>query len=105
MTLPSSRCRTGQSFFKGSYIWASRQTDSELKVAAQACWASLWRDFGVRVAIVSPDTLRQLLEAGHRDEIFQEAWRVKVPPSALSDTLTTKPVTFIPSTVLPRGGH
>ena len=84
----------GTEFLPGTYVWASLQTDPELEAAARN-----WIESGqVPVTIVSPSTLAALLADGHRDAILQEAWRLKIPPAALSlpRTLTSVPQTVVP---------
>lgn len=89
----------GTEFLHGDYIWASLQNDPELKLATQN-WIE---SFGLSVAIVNPDTLRQLLEAGHRSEILQEAWRAKVPATVLSaSSQVSSQVQQLPRPVTPR---
>ena len=89
----------GTEFLHGDILWAALQTDPALKESAIRYMES----FGLRVAVISPESMRQLLEAGHRAEILQEAWRSKIPTAVLSvPSGVSRQVQQVPRPVVPR---
>lgn len=96
----------GTEFLAGTYVWASRHWDRDLELAARTWWESLWQGVALKVTIVTPETLRLLLEAGHRSEILQEAWKNKIPASVLSaDYQSRVPAQWVPIPVSRRVGR